>query len=165
MIKTILNIQYISILSNHTSSGLRSGKAIWERKNMARQGYTPMGTKLIQLSMVKTIMCQFFKNLFKFRVKLIGQPKLLHIAIIIWLFITVSLPYTGLDPARPGFRLYLGTSDCHLDRTDADFVDVIHTDGPVHLFGLYEPVSFCLARKNSLKRRCVRLKLEPLIKK
>ncbi|XP_071784199.1 pancreatic triacylglycerol lipase-like [Asterias amurensis] len=47
---------------------------------------------------------------------------------------------SGLDPARPGFREYLGTSDCHLDRTDADFVDVIHTDGPLHLFGLYEPV-------------------------
>ncbi|XP_071784162.1 pancreatic lipase-related protein 2-like [Asterias amurensis] len=47
---------------------------------------------------------------------------------------------SGLDPARPEFREYLGTSDCHLDRTDADFVDVIHTDGPLHLFGLYEPV-------------------------
>ncbi|XP_033639482.1 pancreatic lipase-related protein 2-like isoform X2 [Asterias rubens] len=47
---------------------------------------------------------------------------------------------SGLDPARPGFRLYLGTSDCHLDRTDADFVDVIHTDGLMHLFGLLEPV-------------------------
>jgi len=32
----------------------------------------------------------------------------------------------GLDPAFPGFKNYVGI-DFHLDTTDAQFVDIIHT--------------------------------------
>ncbi len=48
---------------------------------------------------------------------------------------------TGLDPASPGFQEYLYNPNCHLDKTDANFVDVIHSDGSLYLFGLEEPVN------------------------
>ena len=36
------------------------------------------------------------------------------------------LEFSGLDPAGPGFPL--NETDTRLDVTDADFVDIIHTD-------------------------------------
>ncbi|KAJ8026247.1 Pancreatic triacylglycerol lipase [Holothuria leucospilota] len=36
---------------------------------------------------------------------------------------------TGLDPAGPGFETYTDSPGCLLDRSDAIFVDIIHTDG------------------------------------
>ncbi|CAH2244753.1 jg5590 [Pararge aegeria aegeria] len=38
---------------------------------------------------------------------------------------------TGLDPARPLFELPIMPPDYRLDKTDADFVDIIHTCGGV----------------------------------
>lgn len=41
---------------------------------------------------------------------------------------------TGLDPAKPGFR------EWHLEREDADFVDVIHTSTGIIELGMREPI-------------------------
>lgn len=48
---------------------------------------------------------------------------------------------TGLDPAQPCFRNT--DSSIHLDKTDAPFVDIIHTNGKLHSslgLGLPEPI-------------------------
>nr|CAH0103127.1 unnamed protein product [Daphnia galeata] len=45
---------------------------------------------------------------------------------------------TGLDPAGPFFRLV--PTNARLDPTDAQFVDVIHTDGGIIGAGLIEPL-------------------------
>lgn len=42
---------------------------------------------------------------------------------------------TGLDPAGPEFGGSLTGTECKLDRTDAMFVDVIHTDGEIIIAG------------------------------
>ncbi|KAJ8026248.1 Pancreatic lipase-related protein 2 [Holothuria leucospilota] len=36
---------------------------------------------------------------------------------------------TGLDPAGPGYQPYTSTAGCLLEKSDAIFVDIIHTDG------------------------------------
>ncbi|XP_055839590.1 pancreatic triacylglycerol lipase [Episyrphus balteatus] len=46
---------------------------------------------------------------------------------------------TGLDPARPAFENCIGPEH-HLDRTDAEFVDVIHSCAGV--LGYKEPIGF-----------------------
>lgn len=45
----------------------------------------------------------------------------------------------GLDPARPAFENCIGPEH-HLDRTDAEFVDVIHSCAGV--LGYKEPIGF-----------------------
>ena len=48
---------------------------------------------------------------------------------------------TGLDPAGPLFEGY--TSNVRLDKTDADFVDVIHSNGDSLIIGglgAWEPI-------------------------
>ncbi|XP_075974882.1 pancreatic lipase-related protein 2-like [Anticarsia gemmatalis] len=39
---------------------------------------------------------------------------------------------TGLDPARPFFELPMMPQECRLDKTDAVFVDIIHTCGGIY---------------------------------
>ncbi len=63
----------------------------------------------------------------------------------------ISLSHTGLDPAKPGFQEHMDDPDCHSDTTDADFVDVIHSDGRAHLLGLEEPVKVLFLYINSKK--------------
>lgn len=41
---------------------------------------------------------------------------------------------TGLDPARPLFETYVNNPSKHLDKSDAQFVDIVHTDGGVFGF-------------------------------
>ena len=42
-------------------------------------------------------------------------------------FLSLSLFHAGLDPAEPNFVIW--GADKRLDKTDATFVDVIHSDG------------------------------------
>ena len=44
---------------------------------------------------------------------------------------------TGLDPAGPCFKNY--NSNNKLDKTDADYVDVIHTS---NMFGIQDPIGY-----------------------
>ena len=51
------------------------------------------------------------------------------------------LKFSGLDPAGPGFPL--NETDTRLDVTDADFVDIIHTDSgdlTGNELGMQEPI-------------------------
>ena len=51
------------------------------------------------------------------------------------------LPFSGLDPAGPLFEGYDGK--VRLDKNDADYVDVIHSNGEsliVGGFGTWEPI-------------------------
>ncbi|XP_022103763.1 pancreatic lipase-related protein 2-like [Acanthaster planci] len=43
---------------------------------------------------------------------------------------------TGLDPAKPGFKDHTDLPDCILDKSDAQFVDVIHSDRGHSIYGL-----------------------------
>ncbi|XP_022103826.1 pancreatic lipase-related protein 2-like [Acanthaster planci] len=43
---------------------------------------------------------------------------------------------TGLDPAKPDFKDYTHIPDCILDKTDAQFVDIIHSDRGHSVYGL-----------------------------
>lgn len=45
--------------------------------------------------------------------------------------------FIGLDPAAPGFELLYGPTE-HLDKSDADFVDIIHTSAG--LLGFLAPI-------------------------
>ena len=47
---------------------------------------------------------------------------------------------TGLDPARPAFEIGITGPEVHLDPTDADFVDVIHSCAGV--LGFEKPIGF-----------------------
>lgn len=47
---------------------------------------------------------------------------------------------TGLDPARPAFEVGITGPEVHLDPTDADFVDVIHSCAGV--LGFEKPIGF-----------------------
>ncbi|CAB3223697.1 unnamed protein product [Arctia plantaginis] len=46
--------------------------------------------------------------------------------------IAKSYDIDGMDPARPLFELPMMPEHCRLDKTDAEFVDIIHTNSGVH---------------------------------